>query len=408
VQGDSLANDQNKLILGRREYELSNHLGNVLATVSDAKLPAAKVLSFTDYYAFGGAMPGRSGGANYRYGFNGKENDKDFGNAQLIQDYGFRIYNPAIGKFLSVDPLTQSFPWNSPYAFAENRVIDGIDLEGAERHSTIGKFSPDYGFTQGSDHAPDLGQFASNIHYDLEVAPKIWAMNSPNIRAVQRDERQRAMWQRQAYYRAQGKYLHPNGQVYGLGQAEPDYTIEEIVDLALGVKSLFKWGLKSIAAHSAKKTAAALAAEAEGIAYVWEMAEATRQYGRYGKTVVSRGTIFEEYLARNYYQKKGIQWFGGGTDKATDFYDAANKTGISLKTTNATSGFDNIKENIKQLVQMKADGVDARGNAITNVELHIAVPQGYNQSHLNKIIKSAEDQGIKVKVREIVVGGYKE
>jgi hypothetical protein len=32
--------------------------------VSDAKLPEAKVLSHTDYYAFGGAMPGRSGGAN--------------------------------------------------------------------------------------------------------------------------------------------------------------------------------------------------------------------------------------------------------------------------------------------------------------------------------------------------------
>jgi hypothetical protein len=29
------------------------------------------------------------------------ENDKDWG-TQLIQDYGFRLYNPAIGKFLSV------------------------------------------------------------------------------------------------------------------------------------------------------------------------------------------------------------------------------------------------------------------------------------------------------------------
>jgi RHS repeat-associated protein len=57
-------------------------------------------------------MPGRSGGS-YRYGFNGKEGDKDFGNGQLVQDYGFRLYNPAIGKFLSVDPLTASYP-NSP------------------------------------------------------------------------------------------------------------------------------------------------------------------------------------------------------------------------------------------------------------------------------------------------------
>ncbi len=128
--------DRNKLTLGRREYELSNHLGNVLATVSDVKLPAARVLSFMDYYAFGGAMPGRSGGA-YRYGFNGKENDKDFGNGQLIQDYGFRLYNPAIGKFLSVDPLTASYPWYTPYQFAGNKPIIAVDLDGAEEQIVI-------------------------------------------------------------------------------------------------------------------------------------------------------------------------------------------------------------------------------------------------------------------------------
>jgi RHS repeat-associated protein len=77
-------------------------------------------------------MPGRSGGAGYRHGFNGKENDKDFGNAQLIQDYGFRIYNPAIGKFLSVDPLTASYPFYTPYQFAGNMPIRYIDLDGLE------------------------------------------------------------------------------------------------------------------------------------------------------------------------------------------------------------------------------------------------------------------------------------
>ena len=37
-----------------------------------------------------------------------------------------------VSRFMSLDPLKSSFPWNSPYAFAENRVIDAIDLEGAE------------------------------------------------------------------------------------------------------------------------------------------------------------------------------------------------------------------------------------------------------------------------------------
>ena len=52
-------------------------------------------------------------------------------------DYGFRIYNPRIAKFLSVDPLTSSYPWNSPYAFAENDVIRSIDLDGLERYVVI-------------------------------------------------------------------------------------------------------------------------------------------------------------------------------------------------------------------------------------------------------------------------------
>ena len=44
----------------------------------------------------------------------------------------YRIHDARIGRFLSRDPLFASFPWNSPYAFSENRVIDRIELEGAE------------------------------------------------------------------------------------------------------------------------------------------------------------------------------------------------------------------------------------------------------------------------------------
>ncbi len=42
------------------------------------------------------------------------------------------MYDPRIGRFFAVDPLTADYPWNSPYAFSENRVIDGVELEGLE------------------------------------------------------------------------------------------------------------------------------------------------------------------------------------------------------------------------------------------------------------------------------------
>ena len=48
-------------------------------------------------------------------------------------DYGFRIYDPRLGRFLSVDPLSKSYPWNSPYAFAQGNPINFIDLDGLEK-----------------------------------------------------------------------------------------------------------------------------------------------------------------------------------------------------------------------------------------------------------------------------------
>ena len=77
-------------------------------------------------------MPGRSYSATsqYRYGFNGKENDKDISAGG--QDYGMRIYDGRLGRFLSIDPLSFKYPMLTPFQFASNRPIDGVDLDGLE------------------------------------------------------------------------------------------------------------------------------------------------------------------------------------------------------------------------------------------------------------------------------------
>lgn len=122
--------------VGKKSYELSNHLGNVLAVVSDKNVGngIAEVQSASDYYPFGMLMPGRKfNGAGYRYGFNGKENDNEVKEGDgLQQDYGMRIYDCRLGRFLSVDPLSQEYPELTPYQFASNRPIDGIDQDGLE------------------------------------------------------------------------------------------------------------------------------------------------------------------------------------------------------------------------------------------------------------------------------------
>lgn len=128
---------------GNKFFELSNHLGNVYVVVSDHKAwkpddggyYAAQVQSVTDYFPFGQEIATRQPLNNatgaYRYGFNGKENDKTWGK-ELIQDYGFRLYAPAIGRFLSVDPISASYPFYTPYQFAGNMPIWAADLDGLE------------------------------------------------------------------------------------------------------------------------------------------------------------------------------------------------------------------------------------------------------------------------------------
>ena len=49
-----------------------------------------------------------------------------------------RIYDPRLGRFLSVDPLAKEYPWNSPYSFAENSPIQNIDLDGMEKFPVEG------------------------------------------------------------------------------------------------------------------------------------------------------------------------------------------------------------------------------------------------------------------------------
>ena len=44
-------------------------------------------------------------------------------------DFGARILDPRVGRFLSLDPLMSSFPWQSPYVFAGNDPIRFIDTD---------------------------------------------------------------------------------------------------------------------------------------------------------------------------------------------------------------------------------------------------------------------------------------
>lgn len=120
------------------------YLGNVLTVVSDRKIAVDNnndnivdyflpdIVSATDYYCFGMPMPGRhfQSSQKYRYGYQNQEEDQELWGGAV--NFKHRVEDPRLGRFFSRDPLADDYPWNSPYAFSENRVIDGLELEGLE------------------------------------------------------------------------------------------------------------------------------------------------------------------------------------------------------------------------------------------------------------------------------------
>jgi len=172
-------------MLGNKQFELSNHLGNVLTTVSDRKIPhtsdnitidyyTSDITSAQDYYAGGMLMPGRNFSSNsYRFGFNGKLKDNEItGVDGASYDFGARIYDSRVGRWLSLDPSMKKYPHLSPYNAFENNPIyfkdpDGKDAEYAvdEKTKTITIKSTIYITGQGATKAK-----ASEIQKDIMQA----------------------------------------------------------------------------------------------------------------------------------------------------------------------------------------------------------------------------------------------
>jgi RHS repeat-associated protein len=76
--------------------------------------------------------------ANYaenKYRFQKQElQNKEFsdGSGLELYEFKYRMDDPQIGRFWSVDPLASKYEYNSPYAFSEDKVTGHIELEGLE------------------------------------------------------------------------------------------------------------------------------------------------------------------------------------------------------------------------------------------------------------------------------------
>src|SRR5690606_8258149 len=132
-------------------YQYRDHLGNVRLSYSDADLngsinPSTEILQERNFYPFGLEHRGYNnvvnGTENNYKTYQGQEINKELGLNWI--SFKYRNYDPAIGRFMSVDPLTEEYTDWSPYVFSGNRVIDARELEGLEPYVVTGRsFIPD-------------------------------------------------------------------------------------------------------------------------------------------------------------------------------------------------------------------------------------------------------------------------
>ena len=98
------------------------------------------LLEQKDYYAFGLEIPGLStqafkpgGYTANRYKYNGKElqsNEFLDGTGLMDYDYGARMYDPAIGRWIKTDSKAELYFATSPYAYALNQPTNAVDPDG--------------------------------------------------------------------------------------------------------------------------------------------------------------------------------------------------------------------------------------------------------------------------------------
>lgn len=127
--------------VGWKNYEITDHLGNVNVTVLDKKSGtgtgstgqyaylSANISSLTDYYPFGMPMPGRNANLErYRFGFNTQEQDNEVYGKGNLNSAEFWMYDTRLARRWNLDPIDQISISN--YATYKNNPLIFSDKSG--------------------------------------------------------------------------------------------------------------------------------------------------------------------------------------------------------------------------------------------------------------------------------------
>ncbi len=146
INGLGTASDSSKF---RYWYYLADHLGNVRALLKDN----GDTLQTIDYTALGVPITGT---LKQQYGFNGKEYQPE----QATFDYGWRQYDPWLGRWNGPDPANE-FDSFSPYGYVLGDPVGLTDPDGAYLDTRPGP-QPQGGFKLGGLGGWSVGSLLNN------------------------------------------------------------------------------------------------------------------------------------------------------------------------------------------------------------------------------------------------------
>lgn len=114
-------------------FNYTDHLGNVRLSYQKGSKGSLQILEESNYYPFG--LKHKNYNTNnyqptYKYKYNGKELQDELG--LNMYDYGARNYDPALGRWMNIDPKAEKYYSLSPYVYVADNPVNAIDPDGKD------------------------------------------------------------------------------------------------------------------------------------------------------------------------------------------------------------------------------------------------------------------------------------